>query len=429
MTPDLDLDAKLAILMSLAAADREGSPGRDPSMPLPPRLRHASDVGALRPLNFRELRVGSGGRWTTLLRILMTNACSFNCHYCPMRRDREMPRTLLKPEELVRIFLAARQRGWCEGLFITTGIPGRPVKVMDDLIRVLELLRERHHFGGYVHVKIVPGAEHAQIERLTALASRVSLNLEAPCGESLSRIAPDKNFAASLVTLERARALVNHAREEEREGRPRDELRPGGTAGMTMQMVVGATPDSDRTIIGKVAELYTGGGIHHAQFSAFRPIRDTPMEDVRATPALRELRLYQADHLLRGYGFAAQELSYDDGGNLPLALDPKIAWALAHPERFPVEVRSASPVALLRVPGIGRVTARRIVAERGATRLRDLADLRRLGVLTTRAAGFLTLGGRRLQTTRWTEQLGFWKPEDDAGVPHVVYDVSPGTFR
>ena len=112
----------------------------------------------------------------------MTNACSYNCHYCPMRRDREMPRTLLKPEELVRIFLGARARGWCDGLFVTTGIPGRPVKVMDDLIAALELLRERHRFAGYIHVKLVAGAEPAQIERLTALASRVSLNLEAPCG-------------------------------------------------------------------------------------------------------------------------------------------------------------------------------------------------------------------------------------------------------
>jgi hypothetical protein len=124
MSTDLDIDDKIALLMTLAAADREGAMGRDPSIPLPPRLRHATEVGALRPLNLRTVRSsGPVGHQTTLLRILMTNACSFNCHYCPMRRDREMPRTLLKPEELVRIFLAARQRGWCEGLFITTGIP------------------------------------------------------------------------------------------------------------------------------------------------------------------------------------------------------------------------------------------------------------------------------------------------------------------
>jgi predicted DNA-binding helix-hairpin-helix protein len=430
MTPELDLETKIGILMSLATDDREGTTGRDPSMPLPPRLRYANDVGALRPLNIRTVRAGgSGGGPKTLLRILMTNACSLNCHYCPMRRDREMRRTLLKPEELVRIFLAARRRGWCEGLFITTGIPARPVKVMDDLIRVLELLRERHRFGGYIHVKILAGAEQAQIERITALASRVSVNLEAPCGESLSRIAPDKSFAATVATLEHARRLVNHARHEERDGRPHKELLPGGTAGMTMQLVVGASPDNDRTIIGKVAELYAGGGIHHAQFSAFRPIRDTPMEDVRAAPVLREYRLYQADHLMRSYGFAPQELAFDDVGNLPLSRDPKVAWALMHPERFPVEVRTASPDALLRVPGIGPATTRRIVAERRTTHLRGLSDLQRIGVITSRAAGFLTLGGRRLQATRWTEQLGFWKPEDDAGVPHVVYDVSPGTFR
>ena len=426
---ELDLDAKLAILMSLAADDREGPPGRDPSV-LPPRLRHANDVGALRPLNIRTVRSsGALGAPKTLLRILMTNACTFNCHYCPMRRDREMPRTLLKPEELVRIFLSAHRRGWCEGLFLTTGISGRPVKVMDDLIRVLELLREKHFFRGYIHVKMIPGADAAQVERITALASRVSLNLEAPCGQSLTSIAPEKSFATTLTTLERARAHVTRGRLEEAAGRPRDDLHPGGAAGMTMQLVVGASPDSDRTIIGTVADLYAGGGIHHAQFSAFRPIRDTPMEGRRATPVVREQRLYQTDHLLRRYGFTPDEVVYGADGNLPLSLDPKVAWALAHPERFPVEVRKASLSQLVRVPGIGLGGAKRIVAERRTTVLRDLADLRRIGVQTSRAAGFITLGGRRPHTIRWTEQLGFWNPEDEVGAPHIAYDVSPGTFR
>jgi predicted DNA-binding helix-hairpin-helix protein len=425
-----DLDAKIGLLMTLAAADREGMPGRDPSMALPPRLRHATEVGALRPLNLRTVRSsGPSGRRTTLLRILMTNACSFNCHYCPMRRDREMPRTLLKPEELVRIFLAARQRGWCEGLFITTGIPARPVKVMDDLITVLELLREKHRFTGYIHTKILANAEPAQVARITALATRVSINLEAACGESLTRIAPEKNLATTLRTLEDARALVNQTRAELADGRPADGLRPGGSAGMTMQLVVGATPDTDRTIIGRVAELYAGGGIHHSQFSAFRPIRDTPMESVRATPAMREFRLYQADHLMREYKFGVDELTFDEEGNLPLALDPKVAWALAHPERFPVDIRTASRSQLLRVPGIGPASSRRIVAERSGTVLRGLGDLRKLGVITSRAAGFVTLGGRRLQTARWSQQLGFWREQDEVGAPHLVYDVSPGTFR
>src|SRR5918995_448717 len=218
MSRSPELERKLAVLMSLAADDREG---------LPPRLRHAGGVGALGPVNIRHLRPVPGMRMS-LLRILMTNACSYNCHYCPMRRDRAMPRTLLKPDELVRIFLSAHQRGWCEGLFITTGIPGRPVKVVDDLIQVLELLREKHRFGGYIHVKLVPGAEAAQIERLTVLASRVSINFETPCGTSLTRIAPEKSFSTTLRDFERVRKLVVLQREAQAHGMPRDALHPGG---------------------------------------------------------------------------------------------------------------------------------------------------------------------------------------------------------
>jgi predicted DNA-binding helix-hairpin-helix protein len=414
-----DLEQKLDILMSLAVDDREG---------LPPRLSHTKSVGALRPLNIRSLRPAPGMKMS-LLRILMTNACSYNCHYCPMRRDRPMPRTLLKPEELVRIFLGARERGWCEGLFITTGIPGRPVKVMDDLIQVLELLRERHRFGGYIHVKLVAGSETSQIDRLTALSSRVSLNFEAPCGKSLASIAPEKSFSTTLQDFERVRSLVVRERTEQAHGKPKDPLHPGGASGMTMQFVVGATTDTDQSLLQTITRLKAPGGVHHPQFSAFRPISDTPMEGVPAAPALREHRLYQAAHLLGSYGFTPEEVVYEAGGNLPLALDPKSAWALAHPELFPVEVQRASYEELIRVPGIGPTAARRLTEQRSSVVVRGLADLRKLGVITARAGGFLTLRGKRLQTTRWTQQLGFWAPEDEAGMYHGVYQVSPGTFR
>jgi predicted DNA-binding helix-hairpin-helix protein len=420
----MDLEAKLAVLMSLAADDREGTP--DTNRAVPVRIRNAGAAGVLGPLNLRNVRVPGRGR-TTLLRVLMTNACSFNCHYCPMRRDREMPRVLLTPEELVRIFLGARARGWCDGLFVTTGIPGRPTVVVDRLIAVLELLRFRHRYAGYVHVKLVPGAEAAQIERVVQLATRVSINLEAPCGATLARIAPEKSFDAATASLARARDLVTLERAERAEGKPADALRPGGVAGMTVQFVVGATTDTDRALVGKVAELYAGGGLHHAHFSAFRPIRDTPLESAAAAPALREHRLYQADWLMRDYGFGAHEIVYDEGGNLPLELDPKTAAALAHPERFPVEVRTAPYRTLLRVPGIGPATARRIVAERGSTAIRGLADLRTLGVLP-RAAGFLTVGGRRLQDVRFAAQLPMWA-DPDVGRRHEIHEFSPGTFR
>jgi predicted DNA-binding helix-hairpin-helix protein len=405
--------------MSLATDDREG---------LPPRLQHSRDVGALRPLNIRQLRPLPGMRMS-LLRILMTNACSFNCHYCPMRRDRSMRRTLLKPEELVRIFLAAHQRGWCQGLFITTGIPGRPVKVMDDLIQVLESLRERHRFTGYVHVKLVAGGETDQIDRLTTLANRISLNFEAPCGASLAQIAPEKSFATTLHDFERVRKLVTMERQAQAYGKPKDPLHPGGTAGMTIQFVVGATRDSDQALLDTITQLRVGGGLHHPHFSAFRPISDTPLENAPAAPALREHRLYQAAYLLRDYGFTSNDVVYGSNGNLPLARDPKTTWALHHPELFPVEISTASPEELLRVPGIGPRAARRIVDQRSTTSLTGLRHLRRVGAITGRAAGFLTLRGKRLESTRWSEQLGFWAPEDEVGVPHIVYQVSPGTFR
>jgi predicted DNA-binding helix-hairpin-helix protein len=420
----LPLEEKIALLMSLAGDDREASP----AMPLPPRLRHANDVGALRPLNFRTVSAGRG-RKTTLLRILMTNACSYNCHYCPMRRDRNMPRALLKPHELVRIFLEARKRGWCEGLFITTAIPGRPVKVMDDLIQVLELLRHTHKFGGYVHVKILAGAEAAQVERITALATRVSINLEAPCGDTLKAIAPEKNLETSLITLARARSVVLNEQQREADGWKRNPLRPGGASGMTTQFVVGATPDSDRTIVNRVSEIYSAGGMHHVHFAAFRPIQDTPLESRAEAPALREHRLYQTDYLLRYYGFESQDIVYGDDGNLPLERDPKVAWAIAHPEQFPVDVATASYREIVRVPGIGVVTAKKIVNERRNTFIRDLADLKKLGVQTSRATGFLSLRGRALSAERWSEQLGFWNVADQVGAHHQIYSVSPGTFR
>lgn len=414
-----DLEHKLEVLMSLATEDREG---------LPPRLRNFSKGGSLRPLNIRTLAPLPGTRMR-LLRILMTNACSYNCHYCPMRRDRELPRTLLKPAELVKIFLGAVERGWCEGLFITTGIPGRPSAVVSELIEVLELLRIRHRFAGYIHVKLVVGAEESQIERVTALANRVSLNLETPCGASLTRIAPEKDLSRSMQDLEKVRGLVAAERTERKWGRPANPLRPQGASGITTQFVVGATPDDDKTILGTVSRLHQGGEVHHVHFSAFRPIINTPMENIAGTPVLREQRLYQAEYLLRDYAFTADEIVFGADGNLPLARDPKVSWALGHPERFPVEVGTASFEELIRVPGIGRTSARRIVTERRTTAFRSAADLQKLGVRANQAAGFLTLQGKRLQHDRWIEQLSMWSMEEQAGVGHQTWQVSPGTFR
>ena len=300
---------------------------------------------------------------------------------------------------------------------------------MDDLICALELLREKHRFGGYIHVKLVAGREQAQIERLTQLASRVSLNVEAPCGASLSAIAPEKSFVAPSPISTACAKLVVHERAEQACGKPHDPLHPGGRSGMTVQFVVGATPDTDRTILDTATRLSADGGVHHTHFSAFRPIRDTPMEEVPATPALREHRLYQADYLVRDYGFTADEVVYAPSGNLPLGLDPKSAWALAHPERFPIEIGSAD---LRRADACagnrsnGGPTHRRAAGQHQLHRSRSSAPPRRRHDSGRRLPHS---SGRRLQTARWTEQLGFWAPEDEVGMHHMVYEVSPGTFR
>ncbi len=278
-------------------------------------------------------------------------------------------------------------------------------------------------------MKLVVGADQAQIERVTALANRVSLNLETPCGATLTQIAPEKDLSRSMQDLAKVRGLVAEERAERRWGRPANPLRPQGASGITTQFVVGATPDADKTILGTVAKLHEGGEVHHVHFSAFRPIIDTPMENVTGTPVMREQRLYQAEYLLRDYAFSADEIVFGPDGNLPLGRDPKVAWALNHPEKFPVEVGTASFEELIRVPGIGRISARRIIAERRNTVFRSAADLQKLGVRAMQAAGFLTLQGRRLQHDRWVEQLGIWSIEEQAGVGHRTWQVSPGTFR
>ena len=260
------------------------------------------------------------------------------------------------------------------------------------------------------------------------------MNLETPCSATLTPIAPEKTFETTLVTLRRAQSqgCVRRTSEERARTAMRDAcLHPNGVAGMTTQFVIGANPghgqDDHRQ---DEPDLYAAGGVHHAQqFSAFRPIRETPMENVRATPAVREHRLYQADHLLRRYGYTRDELVFDGAGNLPLSYDPKVAWALSRRDLFPLDIARASYAELLRVPGLGPIVAKRIVHERRKTAIRGLSDLRRMGAVVSRAAGFLTLNGRQLGADRWLEQLALWTPEEDAGARTRAYEFSPGTFR
>jgi predicted DNA-binding helix-hairpin-helix protein len=244
----------------------------------------------------------------------------------------------------------------------------------------VELLRARHEYKGYVHLKLLPGASFGDVERAARLADRVSINLEAPGPEHLARISPERSWHADLIER------LGWLREWQRGG-----LMPSGIA---TQFVVGAAGEHDRELLGTGAWLYRELGLRRVYFGAFRPAAGTPLEGAESTPQIRVRRLGEADWLLRNYGFASGELPFDAAGDMPLHLDPKLAWALAHPELFPVELNSAAPELLLRVPGLGPVSVRRILRLRSLSPFREPAHLKALGGIAARAGDFVTLDGR-----------------------------------
>lgn len=330
--------------------------------------------------------VGQGGRRVPLLRVLQTSACEKNCYYCPFRAGRRFRRATLQPDELAAAFDQMQRKGLVEGLFLSSGIVGA-VRTMDQMLATVELVRNKYQWRGYVHLKILPDAEEAQIERAAQLADRLSVNLEAPNEVRLARLAPKKDFTHGLVEpLQRAWTVVR---------RQRYAGQAAVSAGATTQFVVGPAGESDRELLDTSQMLYRQVGLRRAYYSAFNPISDTPLEGNDPTPPLREHRLYQADFMLRQYGFSAGELPFDANGNLSLDRDPKQAWAEAHPELFPVEINRAPQQVLLRVPGIGPLSAAAIVKARRQGSLRSLADLQKLGIRPNSAAPYILLDGKR----------------------------------
>jgi predicted DNA-binding helix-hairpin-helix protein len=414
----MDTEQKIRFLMSQALQDQEGNGSlRDLSSGWRARV-------PLDPINIRALS-DSGFGPSRIFRILMSNACTFDCAYCPMRAGRNLPRHALPPATLADAFLIAYRKGWVSGLFVTSGIPKDPRWAMDRMLELAEILRFRRGYAGYLHIKAVAGAEPDQVERLALLCDRVSYNLEAVCQATLDRTMTGKSLPEGRTLLGRVRETAARSGSRRLKGDPRPPG-PAVPAGATTQLVVGLGPETDRDLLGVTANLWRERVIHHPHFAAFRPIEETPMESAPETPMLRENRLYQADYLIRRYGFAPEELVFRESGNLPLARDPKLTWALAHPERFPVELMTADRETLLRVPGLGPRTVERIVWQRRGAKGIALADLKRVGANRSRAAGFLSWRGKRLGTRAIQEPL--FTPED---VPQEsrVYDFSPGTFR
>ncbi len=330
------------------------------------------------------------GRRVALLKVLLSNACQQDCYYCANRASRDFRRISFTPEELAHAFEQMHRRGQVQGLFLSSAVCGHAAGAMDGMIAAVELVRR--NFPGYIHLKILPGATFAHVEQAVKLATRVSVNLEAPNRERLARVAPRKDFARDLLQpMYWVREIVENSG------------RRLASAGQTTQFVVGAADESDREILSTTAQLYEEMGLARAYFSAFQPIKDTPLEDRPATPPLREHRLYQSDFLLRRYAFAFDDLIFDQAGNLPSEADPKLVWARNHPERFPLEINRASKEELLRVPGIGPISAERIVRWRREGKLRTLADVKKSGAVAQRAAPFILLDGKRP-----TYQLSLW---------------------
>lgn len=327
--------------------------------------------------------VRSDGKRVPIVKTLMTSACEKDCFYCPTRRGRNsVRRVTFKPEELAQGFNQIQSKGLAQGLFLSSGVIGGGTRTMDKTIAAIEILRRKYEFRGYVHLKLMPGAEQAAIERAVQLADRVSVNLEAPNSERLARLSSTKQFADELLQpLKSARALIDANPEYSH-------------TSMTTQFVVGASDESDREILATTSRLYRDLGLARVYYSAFRPIEDTPLENHAPTSPVREHRLYQTDTLLRGYGFTYEELVFDETGNLPTNIDPKMTWALRHPERFPVEVNRASQQDLVRIPGIGPLSARRILKMRPLRSISAIEDLERLGADSRRAAPFILVSGR-----------------------------------
>ena len=329
-----------------------------------------------------------GGGTIPLLKTLLTSACERNCAYCPFRAGRNYRRVTFSPDEMAKAFMDMRRAGVAEGLFLSSGIIGGGVRAQDKLLDTVEILRHKHHFAGYIHLKIMPGAERDQVYRAMQLSDRLSINLEAPTPARLSVLAPKKQFVEELLTPLR---WIEQIRRE----RPAHEGWQGRWPSSTTQFVVGAVGESDLELLNVTHYLTRTAGLKRAYFSAFRPVADTPLSDQPAENPWRQHRLYQASFLFRDYGFDLEEMPFDDDGRLPLDTDPKRAWAEANLCQTPVEVNRAEREELLRVPGIGPKGAAAIIAARRRARLRSVGDLRQIGVRTKDIEPFVLLDGQR----------------------------------
>ena len=324
------------------------------------------------------------GKRVPMLKVLQSSGCERGCVYCVERLGGQCDRLTLGSDELASAFVDLHQSNRVFGLFLSSAVRGGPVATMDRMLATAEILRGKHRFRGYVHLKVIPGCRPDQVERAMALATRVSVNMEAPTAAHLARIAPGKRFFEQILApmrqIARAESDGTFAR-----------------AGQTTQLVVGAAGESDREIATSVAWLYGKLKLARVYYSALQPAAGTPVAGATPVPFMREHRLYEVDFLLRKYGFDLGEIGFDERGALPLDVDPKTAWARRHPERFPIELNTAPASELVRIPGVGPRAAKQILAMRREQRLRSVEALRSACALWRRAVPYVLLDGSRAE--------------------------------
>ena len=346
---------------------------------------------ALPPIPITQVALPGGGKMN-VLKTMLTTACERNCHYCPFRAGRKMRRETFKPEDLARTFISVYEAGAVEGLFLSSGIIKGGVTTQDKLIDTADILRSKLHYRGYLHLKIMPGAEKDQLRRAMQLADRVSVNLEAANPGRLPALAPMKKFAEELL------APLKWAEEIRQNEAPQSTFGErtwnGRWASTITQFVVGASDESDLELLATSEYLYKQLKLKRTYFSAFVPIADTPLENHPAENPWRQHRLYQASFLLRDYGFSMEELPFAQSGDLPLNKDPKTAWAEQTLMHKPIELNRASREQLMMVPGIGPKGADGILNARRTRKIRSLEDLHKLGIVAKRAAPYVLLDGK-----------------------------------
>ena len=335
------------------------------------------------PLRFLYKAALPGGGSVCLFKVLLTNVCVNDCAYCANAAGRDCRRAAFRPEELAKLFVELHSKKLAQGLFLSSGIAGNASRTMEAMIQTVEIVRKRYAFKGYIHLKILPGASFGCVEEACKLATRVSVNMEAPTAPHMAKLSSRKDIHRDI--LERMRWVKQLVAANER-------LVPSG---QTTQFVVGAAGEADRDLLSTTNALYRDIGLRRVYFSAFRPVIGSPLEGHHPTPPLREHRLYQADWLLREYRFPLNEveLALGNKDNLYLSKDPKLIIAQKQPWLFPLDVKAASYDELLRVPGIGPISARKIVAARQEHDVSSLDDLRKLGVPTKRATPYLWFPG------------------------------------